>query len=72
MDKTGTLTDGKLKICSIIPADVLPAGEAEQLAGAYMAACSDNNATFLALREAFPENEAYRPEHCTPFSSVRK
>ena len=72
LDKTGTLTDGKLKICSIIPADVLPAGDAEQLAGADMAACSDNNATFLALREAFPENEAYRPEHCIPFSSVRK
>ena len=72
LDKTGTITDGKLKVCSVIPMTVLTQGGLDVLVGSYMAACDDNNATFWALREKFPENPVYQPIHKIPFSSKRK
>ncbi len=72
LDKTGTITDGKLKVCRVIPAGGFPAGEADALIRSYMAACEDNNATFLALKEEFSPREAYRPVNRIPFSSRRK
>lgn len=49
LDKTGTLTDGNLKVHSVIPMTTFPQGEADLLVRSYMAACEDNNATFQAL-----------------------
>lgn len=72
LDKTGTITDGRLKVCRVIPMSELPQGETENLLKAYMAACEDNNATFQALREAFPPVQGFRPVHRIPFSSKRK
>lgn len=87
LDKTGTLTDGRLKVRSVIPMGEFPGrndfvrnedagaisdAEAARLVGAYMAACDDNNATFLALKEQFPEDGPYEAVHKIPFSSRRK
>lgn len=72
LDKTGTITDGRLKVRSVISLSDLPAGEISAVVQSYMAACDDNNATFQALKEQFPQNEFYRPVHKTPFSSKRK
>ena len=72
LDKTGTITDGKLKVRAVEALSDLPAGEISGVIQSYMAACDDNNATFQALKERFPQNEYYRPVHKTPFSSKRK
>ena len=72
LDKTGTITDGKLKVCRKIPAGKLPRSEAEMLIQSYMAACEDNNATFQALKKAFSAEQVYPPIHKIPFSSKRK
>lgn len=72
LDKTGTLTDGNLKVRSILPLTILPHGEARRLASAYMAACEDQNATFRALKEAFKAEASYAPICKIPFSSRRK
>lgn len=72
LDKTGTITDGRLKVRSVISLSDLPAGEISAVVQSYMATCDDNNATFQALKEQFPQNEFYRPVHKTPFSSKRK
>ena len=72
LDKTGTLTDGKLKVRSVIPLSDLPSGEADLLIQSYLAACDDNNATFQALRQAFPAKKVFRPVGHIPFSSGRK
>ncbi len=72
LDKTGTITDGKLKVCRKIPAGKLPRSEAEMLIQSYMAACEDNNATFQALKKAFSAEQVYPPIHNIPFSSKRK
>lgn len=72
LDKTGTITDGKLKVRSIVPLTDMPKGEISAIVQSYMAACDDNNATFQALKESFPQNEYYRPVNRIPFSSKRK
>lgn len=72
LDKTGTITDGKLKVCRTVPMTSLPQGEIEGLIQAYMEACEDHNATFEALKKAFPPKPLYRPVHKISFSSKRK
>ncbi len=72
LDKTGTITDGNLKVHSVIPMTALPQGEVDMLVESYMAACDDNNATFRALKEKFPGNKGYQPVYKIPFSSKRK
>ncbi len=72
LDKTGTITDGHLKVRSRIPMMDFSQGEADRLIGSYMAACDDNNATFCALKEVFPGDLLYLPVHKISFSSKRK
>ncbi len=72
LDKTGTITDGNLKVCTVIPVSIFPEGEVDRLIGSYMAACDDNNATFRALKERFKEDPVYQPVYKIPFSSKRK
>ena len=72
LDKTGTITDGKLRVHSVIPLTDLPGGEMDALVQSYMAASDDNNATFQALKEKFEPKAAYRPVHKIAFSSKRK
>lgn len=72
LDKTGTLTDGNLKVCSMIPMTEFPKGEADALIQSYLATSDDNNATFRALKKLFPAKAVYRPVHKIPFSSKRK
>lgn len=72
LDKTGTITDGNLKVRSVIPLGEFSRERADALVQAYMAACDDNNATFQALRKEFPEEESHHPACKIPFSSKRK
>lgn len=72
LDKTGTITDGKLKVCRKVSMLALPQNEMEGLVQAYMEACEDNNATFEALKKAFPPKSTYQPVYKIPFSSKRK
>ena len=72
LDKTGTITDGKLKVRSVIPLTGISRDRADMLVGSYMAACDDNNATFQALKTEFSERMDYQPSYKIPFSSKRK
>ena len=63
LDKTGTITDGKLKVKYVIPMDRdeeinLTEDEEKQLVRAYLDASEDNNATFQALKKAFAEKKS--------------
>ena len=63
LDKTGTITDGKLKVKYVIPMDRdeeinLTEDEEKQLVRAYLDASDDNNATFQALQKAFADQNA--------------
>lgn len=72
LDKTGTITDGNLKVHSVIPISVFPQGEIDMLVKSYMESCDDNNATFRALKEKFGKSPVYQPSYKIPFSSKRK
>ena len=72
LDKTGTITDGRLKVRAVLPLTELPKGEVDVLVQSYMAASVDNNATFHAMKEKFPPREIYQVVSKIPFSSKRK
>ena len=76
LDKTGTITDGRLRVCRLYDnmETGLPISEnkADALIQSYMAASDDNNATFQAPKQRFAPLEIYRSVSKIPFSSKRK
>ena len=73
LDKTGTITEGKMRVSEvhIFDESMMPIS-AEQAIRCFVGAMEDNNATFMALKEHFPADYAYHPVVKTPFSSQRK
>lgn len=73
LDKTGTITEGKMAVSEIIGINeaVLPASVDETLS-AFVAALDDDNATFTALKKRFSSKSRLSPCGNTPFSSARK
>ncbi len=75
LDKTGTLTEGRMRverIAELNAADALPM-PFDAAMGAFAAAMDDNNATFLAVKEHFSgECAALELIGKMPFSSERK
>ncbi|WP_343248943.1 cation-translocating P-type ATPase [Diplocloster hominis] len=70
LDKTGTLTEGTMKVEDLILLEEnVPA---EEIIGNIMYSLQDDNATFMAMKEHFPEYQNYRAVHTIPFSSARK
>lgn len=73
LDKTGTLTDGNMKVQSVSYIGASKREEeAERLIGSYLAASDDNNVTIQALRIAFKPKRIDIPIGKLPFSSKRK
>lgn len=72
LDKTGTITNGKLKVHTVIPMSELPKEEMIGLMQSYLAVSDDNNATFMALKKAFGAKENHQPSGKISFSSKRK
>lgn len=73
LDKTGTITDGKLDVTDIILKN--PKVTATQISasvGAIVGSLADNNATSIALRKHFVENPEWQTTALFPFSSARK
>ena len=72
LDKTGTLTEGRMVLDGVEPlraADLAPAAQAVL---AWMGADRDANATTRALVESFAEPPAEQPVRAIEFSSRRK
>ena len=73
LDKTGTLTDGEMKLQEEILCSGIPSAWGKELMDAYLLSSEDKNGTIRALREGFqPKVTAWKPIHQIPFSSVRK
>lgn len=79
LDKTGTLTDGRLTVQDAVffseHAAGLTSAQARGLLSAYLAASTDSNATMQALRRRFgvsPRTDAGQTQDAIPFSSQRK
>ncbi|MGN0241337.1 MAG: HAD-IC family P-type ATPase [Candidatus Weimeria sp.] len=74
LDKTGTLTDGKMKVkkADFLGGADFDQDDAEDLLSSYLAASDDNNATIEALKKKFTPYLAAKPTGRIPFSSKRK
>ena len=73
LDKTGTITEGRMKVDHILLHDEkkLPVPLQEAMI-AFVNAMQDNNATFEALKEHFQGNTHYEVVESVSFSSERK
>ena len=73
LDKTGTITDGRMKVSDCI---LLGSAGAEygvdDILGSMLASLNDNNQTSIALYERFGHSSALQPITTLPFSSARK
>ncbi|MDR7813881.1 HAD-IC family P-type ATPase [Lacrimispora sp.] len=72
LDKTGTITDGKMKVKEVLQLRDFRNKKLSPLIQSYLAASDDNNATFQALQEHFGTNTVYQQTYKIPFSSLRK
>lgn len=70
VDKTGTLTEGRIVFSGVEPLGPGPSEVDEALAG--LAAAQAANATMVALREVFPHPPGWDQVASAPFSSARK
>lgn len=70
LDKTGTLTEGKLSVEDVyVKTDKK---EFEKLMNSYIKNTDDNNSTYLALKNYFSGTDSYDCISTAPFSSERK
>lgn len=78
LDKTGTLTQGKLQVNQLVPVNPDPGGQLPdeklliQAISAMVAAFPDRNSTTLALADAYGEVSDWQAVSQVPFSSARK
>jgi len=71
VDKTGTLTDGELRLLGAVAAEGLEAGAAQAALGRFAASAGERNRTLEAIAARFPA-EAQRVSGEVPFSSQWK
>lgn len=72
LDKTGTLTDGRMKVVDCITLENTTGYTVEELVGSCLNALRDNNQTAIALYNRFGHDSALRASAKLPFSSARK
>lgn len=70
LDKTGTLTEGIMKLESMDP--FIDETQFKDLMVAYVSSSLDSNATFRTLKAAFPGKARYAAASTVSFSSARK
>ncbi|MEG0275818.1 MAG: HAD-IC family P-type ATPase [Coprobacillus sp.] len=72
LDKTGTLTQGKMKVQDVIPLDNTLPYSLDDIMSSFVNGSLDNNATFQTLNEYFKGNSVYKTKERVSFSSARK
>ena len=72
LDKTGTITDGRMKVSDCILLNNNSEFGIDDIIGSINASLSDNNQTSIALYERFGHSSALQPIATLPFSSARK
>ena len=72
LDKTGTITDGRMKVSDCILLNSTTEFGLDDILGSMLASLPDNNQTSIALYERFGHSSALQPTATLPFSSARK
>jgi cation-transporting ATPase E len=71
LDKTGTLTEGGLRLVDAVPAPGVSLQELKEALGRFAASAAPRNPTLVAIGEAFPA-EPEEPAELVPFSSRQR
>ncbi|WP_429971575.1 HAD-IC family P-type ATPase [Fructilactobacillus sp. Tb1] len=71
LDKTGTITNGKLKFKELVLADDAKQADAAAILGSLVHEVNDTNETADAIKAAFSQHP-YQAQEIVPFSSARK
>lgn len=69
LDKTGTLTEGKMVVEKV---ETLGHHDVDEIIGNVLYCLDDSNVTSIALKEKFEPINTYKPHYTIPFSSDRK
>ena len=73
LDKTGTITDGRMRVSDCILLNNMPNDYGvDDIIGSMLASLNDNNQTSIALYDRFGHSSALQPIATLPFSSARK
>ena len=72
LDKTGTITDGRMKVSDCILLNNPTEYSVDDILGSILASLDDNNQTSIALYERFGHSHALQATQKLPFSSQRK
>lgn len=72
LDKTGTLTEGRMRVVDFFPFESHKKEELEDILCSYSQNTKDNNFTMVALKEYFQKESNYEMLQSIPFSSERK
>lgn len=72
LDKTGTITDGRMKVNDAVLLNTVGEYSLNDIMGSLLAALDDNNQTSIALYNHFGHSDALSPTAKIPFSSKRK
>lgn len=72
VDKTGTITENKMAVQGVVPADGMDTDDVKCLIGDFAAAMSSDNITMEAIKEYFTNDSGRKAVSVSPFSSVCK
>lgn len=72
LDKTGTITDGRMKVNDAVILNTVGEYSLNDIMGSMLSALDDNNQTSIALYNHFGHSDALSPTAKIPFSSKRK
>lgn len=72
LDKTGTITDGTMKVNNVVQLDFKMTQTLPDIIGSMLTALDDNNQTSRALATHFGFSKEYTAKEILPFSSSRK
>ncbi len=72
LDKTGTLTEDRLRVVALVPAAGVLEAELRSSLGRYAAASPTESSTMKAIAEEVADVEAQEPSATVPFSSRRR
>ncbi len=72
LDKTGTITDGTMRVCDCVEVNNTTDYTIREIVGSMMNAFKETNPTSEALIKYFDKNDVLTPTEVIPFSSKRK
>lgn len=72
MDKTGTITDGSMKVTEVKPLSKRLARPMEEIIGNMLTSVTEDNPTMIALKQHFKKNKQLKAVNFIPFSSETK